>query len=227
MGGWNVYNFECRDEQAVAEFKTYIEENHPTEFPVGEPHVFENLSLPDGGQTGADFAWTGRYLYVTTMRDPGTFLADTVALWERAVSAEMDSTTETCTEAVLYESVDGEAEKVVSMAGAVNEAGTDIVYRMAMEHQFRFRIYSAESPTTQMTPHASAFDFMKPEGEMLAEFAELTGTEPTEAGIRFLAADPEKNRTEGADEAPDTDETAGGTETPSSSLIDRLKSIFE
>lgn len=196
MGGWNVYTFECRDEQAVEELKAYIERNHPTEFPDDEPHVFEAVSLPDGGETGADFAWTGRYLYMTTLRTPGSFLSDTVDRWERAVVADMDSTTETCTEAILYESVDGEVTEVTSMEGVVHEAGTDIVYRMAMEHQFRFRVYAAESPTTQVNPHASAFDFLKPRAETLEEFTELTGVEPTDAGVEFLETDPEKQYAE-------------------------------
>mgnify|MGYP000439187014 CR=1 FL=1 len=67
---------------------------------------------------------------------------------------------ETCTEAVLYDA-DPDSGTVTESAryeGVEGLSGQDMLYRFAMDHQFRFRAYAHAPPEPMVTPAFGAFD---------------------------------------------------------------------
>jgi len=195
MVSWSVYNFECADVTAREELMAWFEQYHPVEFPDDEDAVFESVETPDG-TTGADFAWVDRYLYVTVMGEADHVVHDSMDLWDRAAMADFDGTTETAVEVTLIldtESGDDDEVAAVQFPGVEGMGGQDVMYALAMEHQFRFRSYSAQSPTTQITPHPDAFTFVTEVDPFVEEMAEATDIEPTQAGLGFIRNDPERD----------------------------------
>lgn len=189
---WTVYNFECADETAREALMEWFETNHPVAFPDDRFSVFAEADTGDG-TTGADYAWLDRYLYVTVTGNAGNVVRETADLWERVAVAEFDGTTETATQVTLLLDTDrgGEGKAAgVQFEGVEGMGGNDVTYALAMEHGFRFRSYSAESPTTQVTPHPAAFDTVADVEGYVDDLAAVTGVEPTEAGRELLADDP-------------------------------------
>lgn len=189
--GWRVYNFECADESARAAFMDWIEANHPVTFPDDRYSVFAEVETDDG-TTSADYAWVGRYLYVTVMGEAEALAWESTDRWERLVVAEFDSRTETATSVTYLDATLGEADEIgqAEFQGLPERGGFGAMYALAMQRGFRFRSYSAESPTTQLREIPSAFSAVEDVDAFVDEFEEETGIEPTEEGLALLRDDP-------------------------------------
>ncbi|KAB1190481.1 hypothetical protein GJR96_16040 [Haloferax sp. MBLA0076] len=163
----------------------------------------------NGEQTvGADYAWIDRYLYVTVMGEAESLISETTHLWSRAAIAEFDSKTETATDITLIVDTDvGEDDEItaVTFEGAEGYGGNDVMYALAMAHQFRFRAYAAQSPTSQITPHPAAFDYVTNVEAFVSDLQDVTGVEPTDDGLKFIRSDPgiEYETTEAGSEESD------------------------
>lgn len=198
MVNWTVYNYECEDERARKTLMEWFEAQHPVEFPEDEDSIFAEVSNGDD-VIGADYAWIDRYLYVTVTGEAENIIHDTTDMWERAAIATFDGRTETATEVTLIVDTDagGDDEvSAVSFEGVEGYGGNDVMYALAMEHEFRFRSYSAESPTNQLTPHPAAFDYVDNVDAFVEDLHEVTGVEPTEFGREFVQTDPGAERTD-------------------------------
>lgn len=196
MVSWTLFAFECADETARERLMDWFEANHPVEFPDDRYSEFAEISTGDGVR-GADYAWIDRYLYVTVMGEPEQIIAETTDLFERAAVAEFDGRTETVVDGTFVLDTDSGADDEVKghpLEGPPEWAGNGLMYALAMEHQFRFRSYSAQSPTNQVTPHPDAFSVPTKYADdfegFIEEIAEVTGVEPTEEGLAFLRDDP-------------------------------------
>lgn len=197
MASWSVYAVECEDTAAREELMEWFEENQPVEFPDDRYSVFADIESDDGGTTGADYAWLGRYLYITVMDEAGRVIEDAMDYWERAALAEFDGTTETVVDGTFVRDTESGAEHQVEghpLQGPQEFAGNGVMYALAMDHQFRFRSYSAQSPTDQAKPHPDAFDaptdFVDDFEEFIERMSSATGVEPNEEGLEFLRNDP-------------------------------------
>lgn len=192
MVSWNTYNFECEDVAAREALMDWFEENHPVEFPDDRYSVFADIETEDG-TTGADYAWLDRYLYVTVMGDAEAVVFETIDRWNRAALVSFDGSTETATDVMLVVETDaGEDDEVgaVQFEGVEGFGGNDVMYALGMAHEFRFRSYSAQSPTSQITPHPDAFDVVADLDEFVENMTEVTGVEATEAGLALFRNDP-------------------------------------
>ncbi|WP_226021809.1 hypothetical protein [Halomicrobium salinisoli] len=190
---WTVYNFECADEGARQSLLSWFEEENPVEIPEDEDSVHGALTDADGEEIRADVAWIAEYVYVLTNPRVAGLLAASADRWERAVVAEFDSTTETCTEATLYRSEDGEPVEEVRYEGVEELGGQGMVYRFAMDHQFRFRAFAHAPPTPMITKHFGAFDAVVGlawGSDRMDFFERETGVAPTARGLEFLEDDP-------------------------------------
>lgn len=194
---WKTYAFECVDESQRESLMAWFEANHPVEFPANRYSVFESVVGDDGAETGADYAWLGRYLYVTVMGEADDIVWHSADRWERAAIAEFDNHTETVVDGLFVMDTDSGAEdeaKVHPLQGPPEWAGNGVMYALAVKRQFRFRAYAAQSPTHQVTPHPDAFTvptaFAEDFDGFIEEIAEATGIEPTEEGLAFLRDDP-------------------------------------
>lgn len=202
---WTVYNFECADATARERLVEWFDAEHPLEVPTGAETSAEptSESLEDDGvhgalvsgdgETPADLAWVAEYVYVMTSDPVDELLADTADRWERAVVATFDAETETCLEAVLYRSDDGDPAKGASYEGVPERNGQALLYTFAMAHQFRFRAYAHEPPGPMLTPLFGAFDAVVGMGwgsNLMETFEHETGVAPTAQGLEFLESDP-------------------------------------
>lgn len=190
---WTVYNFECADERAREALVAWFERTHPVDAPEGEDGVHGALAGPDGEETPADLAWIAEYVYVLTDGPVEGLLADSADRWQRAVVADFDAETETCTEAVLYRSEGGEPVEEARYEGVPELAGQGLLYRFAMAHQFRFRTFAHAPPAPMVTPTYGAFDAVVGMGwgsDEMEFFEAETGVAPTGQGLAFLEDDP-------------------------------------
>ncbi|WP_224268394.1 hypothetical protein [Haloprofundus salinisoli] len=192
MPSWSVYNFECEsvaDREALME---WFETNHPVAFPQNRYSVFAEIET-DSGTAGADYAWVDRYLYITVMGEPENLVHETADRFERVAVAEFDSRTETATDVTFVVDSDagGEGEVAgVRFEGIEGFGGNDVMYVLAMVHRFRFRSYSAQSPTNQITPHPHAFTVVGDIDAFIDDLEGPTGVAPTEEGLALLRDDP-------------------------------------
>lgn len=232
MPNWTVYNFECEDVRARESLMDWFEENHPVEFPDDEDSIFAEVDNDDQA-TGADFAWIDRYLYVTVMGEAEHVVLDTTDRWERAAIASFDSQTETATEVTFIVDTDvGEDDEMaaVRFEGVEGYGGNDVMYALAMEHQFRFRSYAAKSPTSQVTPHPAAFDYVTAVESFVEDLRDVTGVEPSDAGLEFVRNDPgasHERNTSGTDEGGLDRATVVDTETGEVSTYDSADEVPE
>ncbi|WP_123538320.1 hypothetical protein [Halosimplex salinum] len=190
---WTAYSFECADADARASLVEWFDETHPLDVPADEDHVHGDLVDGDGEERAADLAWVAEYVYTLTNEPVPGLLVESAPLWERAVVATFDSETETCTEAVLYRSVEDAPEEAVRYEGEQGLAGQGMLYRFAMTHQFRFRAFAHAPPAPMFTEPFGAFDAAVGLGwgsDMVEEFEAETGVAPTARGVTFLESDP-------------------------------------
>ena len=189
---WTVYNFECADAAARESLLSWVESANPLSIPDGADSVHGPLA-DDGEEAPADLAWIAEYVYVLTDERVDGLLAESAGYWERAVVAEFDDPTETCTEAVLYRSAGGDPVEQARYGGAAERNGQDILYRFAMAHRFRFRAFAHAQPGPVITPLFGAFDAPVGLGwgsDLLETFERETGVAPTAEGIALLESDP-------------------------------------
>lgn len=192
MASWTVYCLECADVAAREALMDRFEREHPIDFPDDRYSVVGDVDL-GGGPVEVDVAWVGRYLYLTT-----TGAADDVALatmdgWERAAIGEFDAGTSTAERVTLVLDTDaGDDDEVAGgrFGGLEGLGGMDVLYALAMEHQFRFRSYSAVPPGRYTAPHPDAFTVVDGVEAFVEDMQEATGIDPTEAGLAFLRSDP-------------------------------------
>ncbi len=188
-----MYNFECADVDARESLVEWVDATNPVDVPAGADSVHGPLTDQNGEEIPADVAWVAEYVYVLTNPRVAGFLEESADRWERAVVAEFDSTTETCTEANLYGSDDGRPIEKTSYEGVAELGGQDMVYRFAMEHQFRFRAFAHAPPAPMITRHFGAFDAVVGMGwgsDAMEFFETETGVSPTVRGLAFLEDDP-------------------------------------
>ncbi len=188
-----MYNFECADADARESLLEWFEATSPVEIPEDDDSVHGVLTDAGGEEIRADLAWIAEYVYVLTNPRVDGLLDDSADRWERAVVAEFDSTTETCEEATLYRSEGGEAVEQARYEGVEELGGQGMVYRFAMDHQFRFRAFAHAPPAPTITKHFGAFDAVVGLGwgsDGTDVFERETGVSPTAQGVAFLEDDP-------------------------------------
>ncbi len=188
-----MYNVECADGAARAALVDWLGEANPIDIPEDDDSVHGELTDASGEAIKADLAWIAEYVYVLTNPRVDGLLEASADRWERAVVAEFDSTTETCTEATLYRSEDGEPVERARYEGVEELGGQGMVYRFAMDHQFRFRAFAHAPPTPMITKHFGAFDAVVGLGwgsDGIEFFERETGVSPTARGVEFLEDDP-------------------------------------
>lgn len=192
MADWTVYNFECADEPARAALMDWFEREHGVSFPDERYSVVGTVAA--GGKTiEAEFAWVGRYLYVTVREPAGDLLLATADLWERAAVGEFDAETGTAERVTLVLDADaGEPDEVAGgrFGGREGLGGMDVLYGLAMRHRFRFRSYSATAPTRHRGVHPDAFAAVDAVETFVGDMEAATGIEPTAEGLAFLREDP-------------------------------------
>lgn len=212
---WTAYSFECADVDARESLLQWFDEAHPIDVPDDADHVHGLLVEGDGAERKADLAWIAEYCYVLTNQPVSGLLVESAEYWARAVVATLDSRSETCTEAVLY-NADGDSGTVTESAryeGVEGLSGQDMLYRFAMDHQFRFRAYAHAPPEPMVTPAFGAFDAVVGMGwgsDEMEEFEADTGVAPTAQGLELLESDPvlEEGEFYEAAENADVDEPA-------------------
>lgn len=164
------------------------------------------LTVEDGESVDGQLAWIEEYLYLTARGDPRPLLSENAAHWNRAVRAAMRGTQfGGCKQATLFETIGARHVSEASCKGKPSEMGADVMYDFAMVYQFRFRPVAATLPEPIMAHVPNAFGAPSdtdPDGEAIQELAELTGVEPTEAGIAFLKRDPMLPESERPPEGP-------------------------
>jgi hypothetical protein len=190
--GWTVYCLECDDVAAREALMARFEREHPVEFPEDRYSVVAAV-VHDGEQVETDFAWVDRYLYLTTTTEVDDLVLQTMDDWERAAVGEFDATTGTAEHVTLV--LDAGAGDEGEAAGGRFEGleglgGMDVLYALAMRHQFRFRSYSAVPLVSHTAPHPDAFTAFGELDRFVEDMAEATGVEPTDEGLDFLRSDP-------------------------------------
>jgi len=205
---WTVYTFECDAVAARESFVDWLDATNPLDVPEDAEAVHGPLVGGDGAAVPADVAWIAEYAYVMTAERILDFLDESATYWERAVVATFDGASETCTEAVLYRSADDAPREVERIEGVDGLNGQDVVYRFAMDHQFRFRAYAHEPPGPMVTDLFGAFEAVAGiawGSDLMAFFERETGVAPTGEGLAFLEDDPVLDEGEYY-EAAETDE---------------------
>lgn len=192
MTSWTVHCLECSDVAAREALMRRFEREHPVTFPDDRYSVVAEFESANG-PVEADFAWVGRYLYVTTTEPAGGPARAAMDDWERAVVGEFDATANAAEQVTLILDPDAGGDDEVAggrFQGLEDLGGMDVLYALAMRNQFRFRSYSAVPPARHTAPHPDAFTVVDAVEEFVADMAEATGVEPTEAGRAFLRDDP-------------------------------------
>lgn len=191
MGSWAVMAFECERGSDRRRLLRWFERTHPVTVPVHRYSTTGALETP-GGTHDADFAWIGRYLYVTTPGDPRAIVTDSVGRWDRAVVAEIDRASETVVDGRFVDATDGVTGHRVR--GAPGWAGVGLLYALAMARSFRFRPCASRAPPDSSTPHPTAFadpaDFLADLDRFVDRMRAVTGIAPTDAGLTLLRSDP-------------------------------------
>jgi len=192
---WTAYSFDCGDANARESLVQWFDDAHPIDVPDDVDHLHGDLLDGNDAELKADLAWIAEYCYVLTNQQVAGLLVESAEFWDRAVVATLDSGTETCTEAVLYDA-DPDSGTVTESAryeGVEGLSGQDMLYRFAMDHQFRFRAYAHAPPEPMVTPAFGAFDAVVGMGwgsEEMADFEADTGVAPTAQGLELLETDP-------------------------------------
>lgn len=192
MASWTVHCFECADEPAREALLEWFEREHPLERPGDRYSVVAELTV-GGEAVWADYAWVGSYCYVTTRTHPGGLLEDTMGRWDRAAVGEFQARTATAETVTLVLDPEAGDEREVAggrFGGIRGMGGMDVLYALAMRHQFRFRSYSGVPPARHRGAHPDAFTAVGDVERFVADMAEATGIEPTADGRAFLADDP-------------------------------------
>jgi hypothetical protein len=222
MVSWTLFAFECSDVDARGELMEWFQNQYTVEFSTDGRSAFAEIPDSTGDTQAADFAWVGRYLYVTIIDDAPDLLDQTVHHWERAVAAAFDGDSETVVDGTFVDATGG-VDQITSQSleGPPELAGNGLMYALAMKHQFRFRSYSERSPTDQETPHPDAFtdptEFVDDFLQFVDDMREATGVEPTKAGMQLLKNDPIATQDQAPHEtATSTAKTAsdGGVDQP-------------
>ena len=190
MSGWHTCVLEFGSMGARDDLLGWFEANHPVEFPDDNSvtDTYAPLTL-DGFDYIADFALVGNYVYITCREDFEDAVDATSEHWRRAAYAEFDATTETCTKASFYAAESDEPEDPDEYEGVNGAGGVDILFRLTMEHQFRFRSYAAALPKTPDTFLPGAYDAVEPTEDRVGTIKALAGCETTEDGLSFLNDD--------------------------------------
>jgi len=192
MADWTVYCLECADVAARAALMDRFERDHGVAFPADRYSVTDAVDVGDG-PLEADFAWVGRYLYVTTTAAADDLALGTMDAWERAAIGEFAAASDAAEHVTLVLDADaGEAGEVAGgrFRGREGFGGMDVLYTLAMSHQFRFRSYSALPPADHTAPHPDAFTVVDAVETFVADMREATGVDPTDEGLAFLRSDP-------------------------------------
>jgi hypothetical protein len=190
--GWTVYCLECVDEDGRAALMDRIEREHDVAFPADRYSVTGALTR-DGEAVEAEFAWVGRYLYVTTTTGVDGLFLQTVDDWDRIAVGEFDAATGTAEEVTLVLDTDAGGDDEVAggrFEGIQGMGGMDVMYGLAMRHQFRFRSYCGVPPVRHTAPHPDAFTAVDGVETFVEDMAEATGIDPTDEGLAFLRSDP-------------------------------------
>ena len=190
---WTTYSFECADTEGRASLVEWFDETHPLDVPEGEDYVDGTLVDADGEECQVDLAWVAEYAYLLANDRVPELLDASADRWERAVVATFDSETETCTEAVFYRSDEGRSTEAARYEGVPDLSGQGLLYRFAMDHQFRFRAFAHAPPALMFTEPFGAFEAVAGMGwgsDLLEEFEAETGVAPTARGVIFLKEDP-------------------------------------
>lgn len=199
------------EEQSVADASAAAESSAADEGteagPVEEEMAADvRLQVEDGESIDGQIAWIENYCYLTAKGDPRPLLPETAAHWDRAVRAKMrGSQFGGCKGATLFESIGAKHVQEASCKGKPSEMGADVMYDFAMVYQFRFRPVAATLPEPIMAHIPNAFAAprdVSEDSEDIGEYAEITGVEPTEAGIEFLQRDPMIPESEHPPEGP-------------------------
>lgn len=192
MASWTVYNLECADAAARETLMDWFEREHPVAFPADRYSVIAEVDTGSGA-VEADFAWVGRYLYVTTRTDGGDLLRETMDRWERAAVATFDAGSGTAEEVTLVLDADAGGDDEAAggrFEGVEGLGGMDVLYSLAMRHQFRFRSYAGVPPARHRGVHPDAFTVVDSVDSFVADMREATSVDPTDEGVAFLRADP-------------------------------------
>lgn len=192
MASWTVYAFECADVPAREALLDYFEREHPVAFPDDRYSMVAEVNA-GRGTAWADFAWVGRYCYVATRTDGDALVRETMGRWERAAVAAFDADSGTAEAVTLVLDADAGGDDEVAggrFRGIEGLGGMDVLYSLAMRHQFRFRSYAGVPPVRHRGPHPDAFTVVDDVETFVADMAEATGVEPTDAGRAFLRSDP-------------------------------------
>jgi len=192
MTSWTVYCIECADVAAREALMDRFEREHPVTFPDDRYSVVAAVDVGDG-PVEADFAWVGRYCYVATAEAVDDLVFSTMDDWERAAIGEFDATTGTAEQVTLVLDADAGGDDEVAggrFGGVEGLGGMDVLYSLAMRHQFRFRSYAGRPPARHRGPHPDAFTVVDGVDTFVEDMAEATGVEPTDAGLAFLRSDP-------------------------------------
>jgi hypothetical protein len=190
--GWTVYCLECDDVAARESLMDRFEREHPVEFPADRYSVVATVDH-DGEAVETDFAWVDRYLYLTTTTPVDDLVLESMDDWKRAAVGEFDATTGTAEHVTLVlDAGVGEDGEVAGgrFEGLEGLGGMDVLYALAMRHQFRFRSYSAVPLVSHTAPHPDAFTAFDDLDRFVEDMAEATGVEPTDEGLAFLRSDP-------------------------------------
>lgn len=192
MASWTVYCLECADDDARESLMDRFEREHPVTFPSDRYSVVAAVEVGDG-PVEADFAWVGQYLYVTTTESADDLALETVDDWERAAIGAFDASDDVAEQVTLVLDADAGTDDEVAggrFRGVEGLGGMDVLYSLAMRHQFRFRSYSAVPPASHTAPHPDAFTVVDAVETFAGDMAAATDVEPTDEGLAFLRSDP-------------------------------------
>lgn len=192
MADWHVYCFECADVSARERLLERFERDHPVSVPEGRHSVRAAVTV-DGERLDAEFGWVDAYLYVTTTEQADGLVFGATEGWERAAIGEFDAGTGTAeTVTLVLDSAAGADDEVAGgrFHGTEGMGGMDVLYVLAMTHQFRFRSYTVTPPVRHRANCPDAFTAVAAVDRFVEDMAEATGVEPTEPGRAFLASDP-------------------------------------
>jgi len=192
VADWHVYCFECADVPAREALLGRFERDHPLAVPDDRYSVRAAVTV-DGERLDAEFGWVGRHLYVTTAEPADDLVFGATEGWERAAIGEFDAGTGTAeTVTLVLDAAAGADDEVAGgqFRGTEGMGGMDVLYTLAMTHQFRFRSYTVTPPVRHRSNSPDAFTAVDAVDRFVADMAEATGVEPTEAGRAFLADDP-------------------------------------
>lgn len=192
MADWHVYCFECADVPAREALMERFERDHPVSVPKDRYSVRAAVTA-DGERRDAEFGWVGTYLYVTTTEEADDLVFGATEGWERAAIGEFDAGTGTAeTVTLVLDPAAGADDEVAGgrFYGTEGLGGMDVLYALAMTHQFRFRSYTVTPPVRHRANSPDAFTAVDAVDRFVEDMAEVTGVEPTDAGRAFLASDP-------------------------------------